>query len=622
MANDNRSKSSSGTSTLLTLLIVVAVLHFARTVFIPFALAVLLAFLLGPLVIRLRHWGWKRVPAAVAAVLVSFIVLGAIGMLMATQLSDLAHKLPEYQQNIHRKVEKIRNSGGGLVSRVTGWMRNFTEELNPQAPSADRNQPPNERPVPVEIRRMPFSPIEIIQKIMGSLLTIVLTAGIVIVFVLFMLVEREDLRDRLIRLGGARRVNLTTKVLDDAAERVSRYLLAQLVVNVTFGVLAGVGLYFIGVPNPVLWGILAALFRYIPYLGIWVAATMPAAVAFAVEPGWAKIPEVAGLYIGIDLLMYNLVEPLLYGSSTGVSPLAILVAAVFWTWLWGPVGLLLATPLTVCVVVIGRHVPNLGFLQVLLSDEPALPVHTRFYQRLLAIDLEEATEVAAEFLEGKTLEDLFDQVIIPALSLAEEDRHQGKLDDAQRRSIFQNARILLEDVVERAPELREGNHVRKTPSAGKPAPESKATAAEDAANVICIPARDEADELAAMMLAELLRQRGIRAQALSAGALASESLEKVEQAHPKIAAVAAVPPSGYLHARYLCRRLHAQFKGLKLIGAILTEGDVNEVKRRQPPLDADELASSLHQVVAHVLGLLPLHPQPAEQSNDPVREAA
>jgi hypothetical protein len=238
------------------------------------------------------------------------------------------------------------------------------------------------------------------------------------------------------------------------------------------------------------------------------------------------------------------------------------------------------------------------------------------------MDLEEATEVAEEFLEGKTLEDLFDQVIIPALSLAEEDRHEGKLDEAQRRSIFQNARILLEDVVERAPELCEGNHVRKAQTAGKETLEPKVITAEAAANVICIPARDEADELAAIMLAELLKQRGIRAQALSAGALASESLEKVEQAHPKVAAVTTVPPFGYLHARYLCRRLHTQFKGLKLVGAVLTEGDVNQVKQRQPPLDADELASSLHQVVAHVLALLPLHPQPAERSNHPLHEAA
>src|SRR5262249_43403188 len=281
-----------------------------------------------------------------------------------------------------------------------------------------------EKPVPVEIRRSAFSPFEIIQKMLGSFLNIVVTAGIVLVFVIFMLIERTDLRDRVIRLGGARRVHATTRMLDDASRRVSRYLLNQLVINAAYGASTAVGLYFIGVPNPFLWGLVAALLRYIPYLGIWIAAAMPAALAFAVEPGWVKVPVVFGLYFGIDLIMYNFVEPLLYGNSTGLSPLAILVAAVFWTWLWGPVGLLLSTPLTVCVVVLGRHIPQLWFIRILLSDEPVLSPETRLYQRLLAMDLEEATEIAEEFLKDKPLDEFYDRVIVPTLSLAEEDRHR------------------------------------------------------------------------------------------------------------------------------------------------------------------------------------------------------
>lgn len=614
MTNSHRSNGNNATTALLTVLIVVAVLYFARTVLIPLSLAVLLAFLLGPLVSRLRHWHWRRVPAAVAAVLVSFVLLGGIGVMLTSQLADLARKLPQYQQNIHQKLEKIRTSGGGWVSRAGGWIRNFSEELNPAAPAPDRNQPASERPVPVEIRRVPFSPMELVQKVLGSLLEVTLTAGIVIVFVLFMLIERDDLRNRLIRLGGAGRVNLTTEVLDDAAQRVSRYLLAQLVVNVAFGILASVGLDIIGVPNPVLWGILAALFRYIPYLGVWAAALMPAAVVFAVEPGWVKVPAVFGLYIGIDLLMYNLAEPVLYGTSTGLSPLAILVAAVFWTWLWGPVGLLLATPLTVCVVVIGRHVPNLGFLQILLSDEAVLGQETRFYQRLLAMDLEEATEIVEEFLKDKSLQDLFDQIIIPALSLAEADRHRGKLDQERRRFIFQNARLLIEDIARRAPGLRVEQQAAKAGGHIEGQTGAKPAAAEAPAKVICIPARDEADELAALMLAELLRERGIGARALSAAALASELLEEVAQAQPRMAVVAAVPPFGYMRARYLCRRLHGQWKGLKVIGAILTEHDVTELKQRRPTLDADELATSLKQVLAQVLALLPLRPEHPAQA--------
>lgn len=588
--------------TLLTLVIVVAILYFARTVFIPIALAVLFAFLLAPLVVRLRHWGLWRIPAVITVVLLAFSVVGIILALMASQLADLAHKLPGYQQTVHQKVEALRSSGGGLINRASRLMRNFSEELSPPPPPP-RNQPKEERPVPVEIRRSPFSPIDAIQKLLGSLLSIVLTAAIVIVFVIFMLVEQEDLRDRILRIAGAPRMRVTTELLDDAAHRVSRYLLAQLSINLGYGMLVGLGLFFLGVPNPLLWGMLAALFRYIPYLGIWIAALMSAAIAFAVEPGWGKVPVVFGLFLGVDLLMYNFAEPVLYGSSTGVSPLAILVAAVFWTWLWGPVGLLLATPLTVCVVVIGRHVPSLSFLEVLLSDEPILPPSSRFYQRMLAMDLDEATEIAEEFLKSKGLEELYDEVMIPALSMAEEERHTGRLAPARQQFIFQNTRLLVDEFAERAvaksspPETREK---------GPPVPPDKGGASAELPTVECIPARDEADEIAAVMLVQLLRRRGILGKALASGFLAGESLEIINRERPRVTCVLAVPPLGYMHARYLCRRLRAQLQEFKLVAAILTEGDLNELKQRQPPVSADELASSLKQTVAQIVALVPV----------------
>jgi hypothetical protein len=332
---------------------------------------------------------------------------------------------------------------------------------------------------------------------------------------------------------------------------------------------------------------------------------MPAAVAFAVEPGWVEVPVIFGVYFGIDLMMYNFAEPVLYGSSTGVSPLAIVVAAVFWTWLWGPVGLLLATPLTVCVVVIGRHVPNFGFLQVMLSDEPGLAPEARFYQRMLAMDLEEATDIAEQFIKRKSLEELYDAMIIPALSLAEEDRHRGKLDDARQQFLFQNTRILIEDIAERADELIGGNGSGKARFLGKTnGSRPKPISPQAAAQVVCIPARDQADELAAFMLAQLLNKRGIAARALPSGVLAAESLQQVAKEHARIACVLAVPPFGYMHARYLCRRLRTQFHELKLIGAILTERDVQELKQRQPPILADQLASSLKEGLNLIVALL------------------
>lgn len=581
-----------------------AVLYFARAVLIPLALAILVAFMLGPLVIRLRHWGLGKVPAALIVVLLAFATVGVLSSVMASQTTDVARKLPQYRQNVRTKLDSVRNSGGGLLARLSKTVHSVTDGLTPPAPPPE-NRNAEERPVPVEIRRSPFSPFEVAQKLVGSVLEVVVTAGIVTVFVVFILIEREDLRDRMIRLAGSRRVNLTTTVLDDAAQRVSRYLLAQLVVNLGFGLLAGVGLYFMGVPNPFLWGMLAALFRYVPYLGIWVAALLPAAMAFAVEPGWVKVPLVFALYFGIDLFMYNLAEPLLYGSSTGVSPLAILVAAVFWTWLWGPVGLLLATPLTVCVVVIGHHVPSFSFLRVLLSDEPVLTAETRFYQRMLAMDLEDATEVALEFLKGKSLEELYDSVIIPALTLAESDRHQGKLDDVRQQFIFQNTRILLEDIAEREADLKEKEAKAEVPVT------PKLELPPGVGKVLCIPARDEADALASLMLTQVLAKRGIACIPLSSGVLASESLNAVEREHPVVAAVLAVPPFGYMHARYICRRLQSGFPELKVVGAILTEQDAAELKQRQPALQADALSSSLKQTVAHIISLISVRAAPA-----------
>ena len=458
--------------------------------------------------------------------------------------------------------------------------------------------------MPVEIRRTSFSPLDMIRNVLGSVLDLVLIASIVVVFVIFLLIQREDLRDRLLRLLGAGRVNLTTQALDEAGHRVSRYLLALTIINLIYGLIAAIGLYFIGVPNPLLWGIMASLLRFIPYLGIWIAAAMPASLAFAVDPGWLNLALIFGLYGGIDLVMYNFVEPKVYGSSTGLSPMAVLVAAVFWTWLWGPVGLLLATPLTVCVVVLGRYVPSLEFLSILLSDEPVLSPQTRFYQRLVAMDVEEATQIAEDFLKGKSLEDLYDALIIPALSLAEEDRHQGRMDEAREQFVFKTTRFLIEDLAERSDELIAGNGSLRTRE--EKLIDAKKSALPGAElTAICIPARDEADEIAAEMLVQLLNKRGLPARALPSAALAGESLQEIAKDKPQVACVSAVPPMGYLHTRYLCRRLRTEFPDLKLVAAFLTERDIDEVKKRRPPLGADDLASSLKEALAEILALAP-----------------
>ena len=287
-----------------------AVLYFSREIFIPLALAVLFAFLLAPLVIRLRRLGFPRVASSLIVVLFAFSIVTVIGGIMVSQTSDLAKKLPGYQQNVRDKLHSIRASGGGVLNRVSRLIHNITDEVLPAQPSPQPNAANGaDKPVPVEIRQPPLAPMQVAQKIVGSVFSIALTAAIVVVFVIFMLIQREDLRDRLIRLLGASRINLTTQALDDAAGRLGRYLLAQLVINLSFGFLAGTALYFLGVTDPLLWGMTAALLRYIPYLGIWIAAALPALMVFAVDPGWIKVPLIFGIYFAIDLIMYNFAEP-------------------------------------------------------------------------------------------------------------------------------------------------------------------------------------------------------------------------------------------------------------------------------------------------------------------------
>jgi predicted PurR-regulated permease PerM len=602
---EHRSSVSPRSTTLLAVVVVTAVFYFARVVFIPLALAILFTFLLAPLVIRLRRWNFGRVPSVLTVVTLAFVILLLVSGLMSIQLNDLAQRLPEYQDNIRAKLHSIRESSSGLISRFTSTVHEFSEELTPTVPP--KSTPGEVKPVPVEIRRNAFSPMEAVGGLVGSVIHLFFTASIVVVFVIFMLFQREDLRDRLIRLIGAGQINLTTKALDDAAHRVSRYLLAQLALNVGFGVLAGLGLFFMGVPNPVLWAVLAILLRYVPYLGIWLAAAMPAAISFATNPGWMEPIGIFVLYFGIDLLVLNFVEPMLYGGSTGISPMAILAAAIFWTWLWGPIGLLLSTPLTVCLVVIGCYVPSLEFLSILLGDQPVLTPDKRLYQRLLAGDLEEGTEIAEEHLKAhKSLEKLYDEVVIPALILAEEDRHRGRLDEKRERFIFESTRVLVEDIAERADDFN------GPPDLDKPEAEAIASPQPLEVCVLCMPARDEADELSAFMLAQLLNRKGVGTKAVPAS-LASERLEEAAASHIQIVCISAIPPSGHAHARYLAKRLRAQYPAVKIIFAFLNEGDVQELRQRQSPVPADEVVTTLQQALSVIIGLSTCAKEPAEQ---------
>jgi hypothetical protein len=398
----------------------------------------------------------------------------------------------------------------------------------------------------------PRSPLKTLGEYLGLVLGPLGTAALVVVFVIFMLLEREDMRDRMIRLVSSGQYMVTTRALNDAGKRISRYMLAQAVVNGTYGIAITLGLWLIGwtlgggvsFPSAVLWGLLCALLRFIPYIGPWVAAAFPLAISLAVYPGFTVFAATASLFIVIELISNNVMEPWLYGASTGISTVAILVAAVFWTWLWGPIGLLLSTPLTVCIVVMGKHVPQLKFLDVLLGDQPALPPHVSYYQRLLAGDRREAADVVKEQAAAKGAEHVPDEVIIPALLLARRDRQHSGLSAEDGASIYDATTQIVASLEE---------------SAEPPQPPSPA------ALVLGCPAHHKAEELVLQMLGQVMKGDGCRVEAASTRALPAEIEARVEREKPALVFIAVLPPGGLEQARYLCRRLHRRFPDLKII---------------------------------------------------------
>src|SRR5688500_5497844 len=430
---------------LASVCIVVLTLYAAQDVLIPVVLAILFSFLLAPMVRGVQRMKLGRVPAVLLVVAIAFSILGALGWVVGEQIAHLAENIPQYQAEIVRKVRHFRGQGSTIADRIANLGREIEQAGSSTAPAtqsatgtaATSTAPAGTAANPLYTIPLPppRSPIKSMGDYLGLALGPLGTTAIVVVFVIFMLLRREDLRDRLIRLVSGGQYMVTTRALNDAGARISRYMLAQSLLNGIYGVTVALGLWLIGLtlgdgrgfPNVVLWGLLCALLRFIPYVGPWVAAAFPVILSLVVYPGFAVFVATVAMFVVLELLSNNVMEPWLYGASTGISTIAILVAAVFWTWLWGPVGLLLATPLTVCIVVLGKYVPQLKFLDVLLGDQPALPPHVSYYQRLLAGDRREATGVVKEQAAEKGADGVPDGVLIPALILARRDRERAGL---------------------------------------------------------------------------------------------------------------------------------------------------------------------------------------------------
>jgi predicted PurR-regulated permease PerM len=593
-------------ASLLLVVLVVACLYWARVVLIPVALAVLLTFLLNPIVNRLQRRGLGRTPSVILIVVVAFSLLGGIGWVTVLQITTLANELPQHTHNIKQKIADLRAAGkGGIIEKIQGMVAKVSEDLEKAEELPQGIQPgaEPEKPVPVVVQ----APSVLWQ--LSSLLEPLATAGLVIVLVLFMLIAYGDLRNRLIRLVGYGHLALTTRALDEAGQRISRYLLMQSIINGSFGLAIGLGLFLIGVPYAILWGFLAAALRFIPYIGPVVSAILPSALSLAVFPGWIQPLLVIGFILVLELASNMIMEPLLYGQSAGVSAVALLVAVAFWTWLWGPVGLFLATPLTVCLGVLGKYVPQLEFIGVLMGDEPALEAHTSYYQRLVARDEDEAERLVDEYLETHTLAEVYDDMLVPALTHAKQDRENDTLAERDAQFIFDATRAIVEDL---------GTRQSQTSPPSAEASETAVDATLPKVRILGCPARDEADELALLMLRQMLDPTRYELEVVSAEVLTGEVVSLVEQQRVGLVCIAALPPEAMAPTRHLCKRLRVKFPELKIaVGRWGFIGDLEEKRTLLLAAGADEVGTTLRETYNQVMHLTQLLPslEPATSPN-------
>ncbi len=581
-------------SALLFVFIVVASLYLARAILMPFALAILLSFMLSPLVRRLQHWHVPRSLAVISVVLVAFAAIFALGGVMVSQVNQLAADLPKYQSTLREKIHLLRGAAGGTgtLERASEVLQDLSSELNrpegssPASPSvvpAPGAASPQPKPIPVQVQEPNQGPLRTIVSLIAPLIDPLITTGLVIIFVIFILVQRQDLRNRLVRLAGSNDLQRTTAALNDAGRRLSRLFLTQLALNAGFGLVIGVGWWLIGVPSAALWGILAVILRFMPYVGTWLSAVFPLLLAAAVGPDWSMFIWAAGIFLVIDIIVGQIVEPLVQGHSTGLSPVAVIASATFWTWLWGPIGLVLATPMTLCLVVLGRHVERLKFLDVMFGDEPALTPSELTYQRLLAHDPVEAAEQARTFLRDKPLIDYYEQIFVPTLKLAHADAETGRLDDQGLERVRDAAGELIDDLADHLdkPEKAAGEEANGDETAlaqlskVETSPELMEHALPEAWRtgkpVLCVPGSGELDEALALVVAQLVERRGIGARAEEADALSISRIFGLDTKDSKLICVCYIEAVTPAQIRYSVRRLRRKAPDAHILISLMGE---------------------------------------------------
>jgi predicted PurR-regulated permease PerM len=629
---------SAAEMAILAFLIVVT-LYFGQAVLVPLALAVILSFILAPAVRLLRKTGLPNTPAVLLVVVFAFAIIFSVGALITQQVGNLIEEIPRYQLVLKDKVKMLRDYAafsGGAIDRASDTLKDLQKELQkPEppyqpmtvSPLQNGELKPLDRPIPVEVHPPAPGPLDQVQTLIGLALVPLAKAGIVIIFVLFLLLWREDVRDRAIRLVGAHDLEKSTAAMNDAGDRLSRYFLGLTAINAAYGCSIGVALSFIGVPNPILWGVLAMLMRFVPFIGSFVAAIFPLLLAAAVDSGWTMFLATLGLFVVSEAVMGQVIEPLVQGNRTGLSPLAIILSTAFWTLLWGPIGLLVAVPLTVVLVVLGRHVERLEFLHVMLGDTPPLTPAERFYQRMLAGDPAEAIEQAEKFINEHLLVDYYDEVMIGGLRLAQSDVDRGTLEPQRLAEIHDTSEVVVDalDDADLLPKKR-AKPTKEEDKAGDKdrAGEARAKATErDAAGeeedaslvpsepdaiaedwrhanaILCVASRTPLDETAALALAQLLTKYGLGAKVITVaetrrGALTEEQLQGTRL----ISLVSLDVRERSAHARFLARRLRRSAPEALLVGGFFTL-DPNDEHDRDlvETISVDEVAYLLRDML-------------------------
>lgn len=585
-----------------TFIVLVGGLYAARSVLVPVVLAVLLTFIFGPMVGWLQRHGLGRITSVLIVCGVAFAFLGLLLFIVFLQMKSLAMALPEYKQEITQKLLQVREAlNGSWLDEVSEAFKDVSGKIKESEPDVTPKAPAD--PIPVTVTPSAWSWL----NSAGPALDVLVSAGLVVILVMFMLMRREDLRNRLIRLSGDGNLTRMTKALDDVAAGISRFLLMQLIINGTYGLVLGLGLFALGVPYSVLWGFLAAVLRYIPYLGPWIGAIFPITISVAVMPGWGTPLLVLGLIVVIELISNNFMEPLLYGHSLGISEVSLLVSAAFWAWLWGPVGLVLATPLTVCLAVLGRFVPSLSFLAILLEDEVKLPAHAAYYQRLLAKDQDEALAlVEAHWTEHGPVE-VFDQMILPALARTAQNQKSDILAETDAAYIFRATGEWLDDM--------ESDRAFK--SAAAHGEDTRKAARRE--TIFGWAADSNAAQLGVRMLRYLLAEDGIDLEIVTPAFSGDELMTRIDEEQMGGICLAVVAPGPLAPLRYLCKRLRARFSDLKICASVWGGADEQDrVAAMLTAAGADRVATTLSQSRAQALQALASYSDPAsEQTHDP-----